>query len=136
MRLGIVFGCQTCYGFEGPMKVVSAQPRVCRQFLERGSFLRCLDQTTGLGDFLGVVFRERRLTRLAPFAWPETGFFSVFAGLVVSHILRPRQAGRARRSAIHSRALDRVIEFAVGGRIMVHDRSPAWIVLRCVCALF
>ena len=98
---------------ENAVKMIGTHPDALCQFFQDWRGLRFLDDTAGLRDFGCVLFSQRGPVRLAAFAGPEARLFGFFACFVKTDILRPCQAGRARRTAVHARGSDRVIEPAV-----------------------
>src|SRR5438552_12477725 len=118
------------------MKVVNARACVFCQLVERGRFLRLLDQTAGLRDLFGILLCGGRLVGFASLARPEARFLGVFASQVIQHVLGPRQAGRTRWTAVNSRSLDRVIKFSIAGCVTLDDRHPARIILCRAGAFF
>ena len=85
----------------------------------------------GLRHRRGPPLEQRRLIRCAPLAGPETGLLGVLACRMKTHMLRPCQPSRARRTAIHARGLNRVIKRAVSLGVTSDDRGPTGVIDRC-----
>jgi hypothetical protein len=61
-----------------------------------------LDEPASFGDFLRVIFVQRQLIRLAPFAWPETSFFRILPGSKKADVLPFGETRRTRGPAINA----------------------------------
>src|SRR5919204_2368801 len=103
------------------------EARVLCQLCEGGYPLRLLDKSAGGRDGRSLLLDQRGLMRFATLARPEARVLGVPAGRMETHMLRSRQACGARRAAVHTRGLDRVVECPVGLWIAGYNGGPTGI---------
>src|SRR5512134_3949462 len=82
-------------GFEDPMEVKATHASGCSEPIEVRHVLSGLNETASPGYRSGALFGERRFSRSAPFAGPETCLFGLFTRRVETDMLTARQPCRA-----------------------------------------
>src|SRR4029450_9918072 len=112
------------------MEVKAAHASGCSERIEIRHGLSGLDQMASLRHRCGVLFSERRFSRLAPFAGSETCLFGLFTRRMETDMLTACQPCRAGWPAVDAGRPYRIIKRTVRSAVAPHYRLPPFLVAR------